>query len=283
MSPIRYRGRHRKPSRASTLIRGGVLSGVVGTVAVTGAATPAHAAEDPVETTAELRALNEILSASTSEAAQATETYADLTGQRHEHADAERRAFTTAQRAAAELRAEEEAQAEAEAEAEAARREAEAQEAAAAREAEEAAASRSAERSTLATASAPAATESAPAPASGSAAAVISFVQSQLGDAYVLGATGPDAWDCSSLVQAAYASAGISLPRTSQPQSTSGTQVSLSNLQPGDILYWGSAGSAYHVAIYIGGGQFIGAQNSSTGVVQRDMEWDTPTGAVRVL
>ncbi|CAL9496148.1 hypothetical protein SUDANB171_03327 [Streptomyces sp. enrichment culture] len=281
MSPIRYRGRHRKPSRASTLIRGGVLSGVVGTVAVTGAAAPAHAAEDPVETTAELRALNEILSASTSEAAQATESYADLAGLRHEHADAERRAFTTAHRAAAELRAEEEAQAEAEAEA--ARLEAEAQEAAAAREAEEAAASRSAERSTLAAASAPAATESAPAPASGSAAAVISFVQSQLGDAYVMGATGPDAWDCSSLVQAAYASAGISLPRTSQPQSTSGTQVSLSNLQPGDILYWGSAGSAYHVAIYVGGGQFIGAQNSSTGVVQRDMEWDTPTGAVRVL
>ncbi|GAA2379231.1 C40 family peptidase [Streptomyces sp. XM4011] len=281
MSPIRYRGRHRKPSRASTLIRGGVLSGVVGTVAVTGAATPANAAEDPVETTAELRALNEILSTSGSQAARATETYADLSGLRQQHQRAEQRAFATAQQAAAEQRAEEEAAAEAAAEE--ARRAAE--EAAAEREAEEAA-SRSAERSTLAAASAPAATESAPAPApapSGSAAAVVAFAQAQLGDAYVMGATGPDAWDCSSLVQAAYASAGVSLPRTSQPQSTSGTQVSLSNLQPGDILYWGSAGSAYHVAIYIGGGQFIGAQNSSTGVVQRDMAWDTPTGAVRIL
>ncbi len=74
-------------------------------------------------------------------------------------------------------------------------------------------------------------------------------------------------------------------PAASLPGAVDGlpTQVSLDNLQPGDILYWGGAGSAYHVAIYVGGGQFVGAQNSSTGTVQRSMDYDRPTGAVRVL
>ncbi|CAM5610422.1 C40 family peptidase [Streptomyces californicus] len=111
----------------------------------------------------------------------------------------------------------------------------------------------------------------------------MAFAKAQVGDAYVSGGTGPNAWDCSGLVQAAYRTANIDLPRVSQAQSTAGTQVSLDNLQPGDILYWGGAGSAYHVAIYIGGGQFVGAQNSSTGTVQRSMDYDRPTGAVRVL
>ncbi|GAA1357215.1 C40 family peptidase [Streptomyces beijiangensis] len=118
---------------------------------------------------------------------------------------------------------------------------------------------------------------------SGSAASIVSFVKSHIGDAYVSGGTGSSSWDCSGLVQAAYKSVNVDLPRVSQDQSTVGTQVSLSNLQAGDILYWGSAGSAYHVAIYVGGGNFVGAQNSSTGVVERPLDYDQPTGAVRVL
>jgi cell wall-associated NlpC family hydrolase len=119
--------------------------------------------------------------------------------------------------------------------------------------------------------------------ATGSAAAVVSFVKSQVGKAYVSGATGPSAYDCSGLVQTAFKQIGVSLPRVSQDQSTAGTQVSLSNLQPGDILYWGGAGSAYHVAVYVGDGMFVGAQNPSTGVVERPLSYDQPTGAVRVL
>ncbi|RBL82207.1 glycoside hydrolase, partial [Streptomyces cavourensis] len=155
-------------------------------------------------------------------------------------------------------------------------------------------ASRTAARTTLsapsssssgnsATASAPSSAPSTSSNATGSTASIVAFAKAQVGDAYVSGGTGPNAWDCSGLVQAAYRSVGIDLPRVSQAQSTAGTQVSLSNLQPGDILYWGAAGSAYHVAIYVGGGQFVGAQNSSTGTVQRSMDYDRPTGAVRVL
>ncbi|CAM5482445.1 C40 family peptidase OS=Streptomyces tendae OX=1932 GN=GUR47_17845 PE=3 SV=1 [Streptomyces tendae] len=108
-------------------------------------------------------------------------------------------------------------------------------------------------------------------------------MQAQVGKAYVSGATGPSAYDCSGLVQAAFKQVGISLPRVSQAQSTAGTQVGLDNLQPGDILYWGGAGSAYHVGVYVGGGMFVGAQNSSTGVVEKPLSYDPPSGAVRVL
>lgn len=143
----------------------------------------------------------------------------------------------------------------------------------------EKAASRSAERTTLAATT----TSTSTSTATGSAAAIVNFVKAQVGKAYVSGATGSSAYDCSGLVQTAFKQIGISLPRVSQDQSTAGTQVSLSNLLPGDILYWGSAGSAYHVAVYVGDGMFVGAQNPSTGVVERPLSYDPPTGAVRVL
>ncbi|WP_129841744.1 C40 family peptidase [Streptomyces sp. RFCAC02] len=283
MSPIRYRGRHRKPRRPRTnsLLRGGVLTGVVGTVAVTGATAPASAAEQPAESTAELPVLRGALSDSTTVAAEATRLWAGETALREARTAAQERAVEEAEDAAARLRAE---RAEEEEEARRAAAQA-AQEAADARAEEEAAGSTAGEDSGSSAGEAAAqdaTTLSAPAP-SGDASAVVAFVQSHVGDGYAMGGTGPSTWDCSGLVQAAYASVGVSLPRVSGAQSTAGTQVSLDALQPGDILYWGGAGSAYHVAIYVGGGSFIGAQNASTGVVQHDMSYDPPTGAVRVL
>jgi peptidoglycan DL-endopeptidase CwlO len=153
----------------------------------------------------------------------------------------------------------------------------------AARKAAAARASRTAGRTTLSATSTNSSTSTSTSTATGSAAAVIAFAKAQIGKSYVLGASGPNAWDCSSLMQAAFKQVGISLPRVSQDQSTAGTQVSLSNLQPGDILYWGSAGSAYHVAVYVGDGMFVGAQNPSTGIVEKPLSYDPPTGAVRVL
>ncbi|GAB2906517.1 C40 family peptidase [Streptomyces mayteni] len=279
MSPIRYRGRHRKPSRSRTsnLIRGGVLTGVVGTVAVTGAATnSALAADKPTERTGELPLLDGVLASSSAVAAEATQSYVSDAQLQQVRAAAQDQAITQAQRAAAELRAAQEAEAERQA------REAAEAEAAAQAAAEEEAATEAAAEAV--TGSAPAAEPtSAPAPSSGGVAAVLDFVRAQVGDAYSLGSTGPNAWDCSSLMQAAFSQAGVSLPRVSQDQSTAGTQVSLDAIQAGDILYWGGAGSAYHVAVYMGDGTFVGAQNSSTGVVQRDLDWDPPSGAVRVL
>ncbi|MGW1815273.1 C40 family peptidase [Streptomyces sp. NPDC002125] len=263
---------HRKPrQRASkTALRAGVAGGVLSTIAVAGAAGPAQA--EPVTQTIEMPTITAGLSTSVAASAQATQAVAlDLETQAHEDAAAAS-AAKTAKKAKAEAvrkaEAKKKAEAAAKAKAEAAER-----------------ASRTAERTTLSapSGSSSSSSSSSSSTATGSAASVIAFAQSQVGDAYVSGGTGPNSWDCSGLVQAAFATVGIDLPRVSQDQSTAGTQVSLDNLQPGDILYWGGAGSAYHVGIYVGGGQFVGAQNSSTGVVQKSLDYDPPSGAVRVL
>ncbi|MEV1044491.1 C40 family peptidase [Streptomyces sp. NPDC049916] len=275
---------HRKPRQRSSksALRAGVAGGVLSTIAVAGAAGPAQA--EPVTQTIEMPTITSGLSTAVAASAQATQQVAlDLETQADEAAAAK-----SAAKAAKKAHAEAVREAEAKKKAEAAAK------AKAAAEAQERAerASRTSERTTLSASSGSsgntASASSAPSSSSssnvsGSAASIVAFAKAQVGDAYVAGGTGPNAWDCSGLVQAAYRTAGIDLPRVSQSQSTAGTQVSLDNLQPGDILYWGGAGSAYHVAIYVGGGEFVGAQNSSTGTVQRSMDYDRPTGAVRVL
>ena len=104
--------------------------------------------------------------------------------------------------------------------------------------------------------------------ASASATAVSSAAQTavntalaQVGDRYVYGATGPNSFDCSGLTSFSYKAAGISLPRTSKAQSTSGTPVSKGNLQPGDLVFFYSPVS--HVGMYIGNGQMV--HSSSAG------------------
>ena len=264
---------HRKPrqSASRTALRAGVAGGVLSTIAVAGAAGPANA--EPVTETIEMPTLTSGFAGSAEQSADATQQIAlNLELQAQEDA-----AATKAAHAAKKAHAEAERKAEAKEKAEKAAR----AKAAAER------ASRTTERTTLtSTASSGSQSDSgsySASTATGSAGAVVAFAKAQLGDAYVMGSTGPNAWDCSGLVQAAYRSVGVDLPRVSGSQSTAGTQVSLSNLQPGDILYWGGAGSAYHTAIYVGGGQFVGAQNPSSGVVQHDLSYDQPTGAVRVL
>ncbi|MFE9256374.1 C40 family peptidase [Streptomyces sp. NPDC006879] len=292
---------HRKPRRSASklAVRAGVAGGVLGTLAMAGPASAAETTEPVTETiempVLDLSAVTASVTAALNKSAEATEQAAleqELTA-REEAAREEAATFAKKAKAEAKKKAEAEARAEAEAEAKA--------KAAAERRAAAERAARSAARTTLTApknststdgSSASGSTKSSTpksstakttSKATGSAAAIVNFALAQVGDSYVMGATGPNSWDCSGLVQAAYRQAGISLPRMSQGQSSAGTQVSLSNLKAGDILYWGGAGSAYHVAIYVGGGQFVGAQNSSTGVVKRSLDWDTPSGAVRVL
>ncbi|MFD0055789.1 C40 family peptidase [Streptomyces sp. NPDC015140] len=266
---------HRKPRRSASKIamRAGVAGGVLSTLAVAGASGSANAAE-PVTQTLELPTLTADLAAQVAQSADVTQQAASSYELRAERDAA---AAKAAKQAKADLADAKKKAAEAKKKAEEAER----------KEAAERAA-RSAERTTL-SASADTGTSSSSdsgtstSTATGSAAAVVAFAQAQVGKAYVSGATGPSAYDCSGLVQAAFKQVGISLPRVSQDQSTAGTQVGLGNLQPGDILYWGGAGSAYHVGIYVGDGMFVGAQNSSTGVVKQTLDYDPPSGAVRVL
>jgi cell wall-associated NlpC family hydrolase len=102
---------------------------------------------------------------------------------------------------------------------------------------------------------------------SGSAGAAVNYALSQVGDAYVYGAAGPDSFDCSGLTMMAWAQAGVSLPHSSSGQMGSGTPVSQSELQPGDLVFYYSPVS--HVGIYIGNGQIVHAANPSTGVQPR--------------
>ncbi|MEU9234662.1 C40 family peptidase [Streptomyces subrutilus] len=272
---------HRKPRRSASklAVRAGVAGGVLSTLAMAGTAS-ASPAEPVAETTLEMPVLNLDLAAEVSSAVAAAAENTRAAAVEGELTAQEESARTGA---AAEARqAKEAAQKKAEDDAAAKKAKEEAD-----RKAEAERATRSQARATLSTKSSATPSDgsgaSVAAPATGSAAAIVNFARAQVGKAYVMGGTGPSSFDCSGLVQAAYRQAGISLPRMSQAQSSAGTSVSLSALQPGDILYWGSKGSAYHVAVYVGGGKFVGAQNPSTGIVERSLSYDKPTGAVRVL
>ena len=108
-----------------------------------------------------------------------------------------------------------------------------------------------------------------PAPST-AAATAIAFALRQVGKPYQWGATGPDAYDCSGLVYAAYAAAGIHIGRTTYQWRQDGPRIPLTQIQPGDLLF--SAGSdgtpanPGHVVMYLGGGQIIQAPQTGEDV-----------------
>jgi peptidoglycan DL-endopeptidase CwlO len=81
-----------------------------------------------------------------------------------------------------------------------------------------------------------------------------------MGVPYVWGAVGPNAFDCSGLVQWAYKQLGIRLPRTAAAQSQVGTPVSRNDLRPGDLVFFYSPVS--HVGIYVGNNKILNASES---------------------
>ncbi|WP_338782612.1 NlpC/P60 family protein [Streptomyces sp. DG1A-41] len=113
------------------------------------------------------------------------------------------------------------------------------------------------------------------------AAAAVSYAYQKLGSPYVWGATGPNAFDCSGLVQAAYRSAGVSLPRTTYSQIDAGRRVSRSELLPGDLVFFYAGIS--HVGIYVGNGRMIHAPNPSAPVRVAPLDEMPFTGATRVV
>jgi cell wall-associated NlpC family hydrolase len=106
---------------------------------------------------------------------------------------------------------------------------------------------------------------------SGRAGAAVSYVESKLGDGYSYGATGSSVFDCSGLMLAAWAAAGVTIPRTSEEQASAAVSISESQLQPGDLIFfYGWLPS--HVGMYIGNGYFIDARNTSVGVVEGSLD-----------
>jgi cell wall-associated NlpC family hydrolase len=109
---------------------------------------------------------------------------------------------------------------------------------------------------------------------------VIAEAKRQLGKPYVWGADGPDSFDCSGFTQWSWKAGGVNLPHFSGAQYSSTTHVSMSAIQPGDLIFYESPSS--HVALYIGNGTIIHAPNSRS-VVRYDSlyYWDTWMAASR--
>jgi len=116
----------------------------------------------------------------------------------------------------------------------------------------------------------------------GAVGRVIEFALSKVGGPYVWGGSGPVAYDCSGLTQAAWAQAGVSLTHYSGTQYREGRPVALDALQPGDLVFFYSINT--HVGMYIGEGRFVHAANSRDGIRIDNLSghyWDNLVAASR--
>ena len=115
--------------------------------------------------------------------------------------------------------------------------------------------------------------------------AAIAFAMAQVGKPYQWGAAGPDAYDCSGLVYAAYAAAGIHIARTTYQWQQDGPVIPLSQIQPGDLLFSagsdGTASDPGHVVMYLGNGQVIQAPQTGQDVQVDPVDLDAVVVATR--
>lgn len=125
----------------------------------------------------------------------------------------------------------------------------------------------------------------APAAPAAGASAALAFARAQIGEPYRWGAAGPSSWDCSGLTMGAWAAGGKSLPHYSVAQYEQSTPISAGQLQPGDLVFWGSSSSAssiYHVALYVGNGTIVHAPRTGRPVTEESMYyWIPPTHYAR--
>lgn len=113
---------------------------------------------------------------------------------------------------------------------------------------------------------------------------IASFALQYVGYPYVYGGNSlTSGVDCSGFTQQVYLHFGYSLPRRASIQATVGTSVSISNLQPGDLVFYGDSSGVGHVTIYIGGGQVVHASTPSKGIIVSDMYYRTPLCAKRII
>ena len=103
-----------------------------------------------------------------------------------------------------------------------------------------------------------------------------------VGNPYVYGGTSlTNGADCSGFTQSVMANFGIYISRTAADQSYGGTAVDMSNLQPGDLVFYADGGYVGHVALYIGGGQVVHASTEETGIIISSYDYNTPYCARR--
>lgn len=117
-------------------------------------------------------------------------------------------------------------------------------------------------------------------PAGAGASAAVEWAQREIGKPYVYGAAGPDSFDCSGLTMYVWERAGVSLPHSAAGQWDDTTRVPISDLQPGDLVFYYEP--VDHVGIYVGGGQMIVADHTGTNVRYASIFRDGLDGGGRV-
>ncbi|MDQ7938591.1 NlpC/P60 family protein [Lactiplantibacillus sp. WILCCON 0030] len=105
---------------------------------------------------------------------------------------------------------------------------------------------------------------------------------SAISAAYTLVGTPYEQLDCSAFTQKAFAMAGRQIGRTTYAQATIGSHVSFGQAQAGDLVFWGSDSAPYHVAIYLGGGQYIGAHDYGDPASVKSTAYYTPSFAIHM-
>lgn len=114
--------------------------------------------------------------------------------------------------------------------------------------------------------------------------AIVAYAKQFLGNPYVYGGTSlTNGADCSGFTQSVFAHFGITTGRSSRDQAANGKQISLSAIQPGDLLFYASGSYINHVAIYIGDGKIIHSSNPTTGITITKYNYRTPSKAVTFL
>lgn len=110
------------------------------------------------------------------------------------------------------------------------------------------------------------------------------YAKQFIGNPYVWGGTSlTKGADCSGFILSVFKNFGISLPRSSSSQAGEGTKISISEAQPGDLIFYAKGGHINHVALYIGGGQVVHASSPKTGIKISKYNYRTPAKIMRVL
>lgn len=111
---------------------------------------------------------------------------------------------------------------------------------------------------------------------------IVDYAKQYVGNPYVYGGNSlTNGVDCSGFTQQVFGNNGISLARTAADQSQGGQDVSMDDLQAGDLLFYDNGGYIGHVAIYCGDGTVVHASNEETGITISDMDYRTPVSAKR--
>ena len=117
---------------------------------------------------------------------------------------------------------------------------------------------------------------------SGDGSYIVDYAKQFVGNPYVYGGNSlTNGVDCSGFTQQVFGNNGISLARTAADQSQGGQDVSMDDLQAGDLLFYDNGGYVGHVAIYCGDGTVVHASNEKTGITISDANYRTPVSAKR--